>query len=122
MGEPLAQVIEVAGKLGPLGGVVILLVLAMRLLLQAEARHRSEVERITSSHKTEMERITKAHNEELEEVREELGLLRGRVDSLQQSYDEERQKRFAAESVAHALRIRMGVGGLDNGQADANNA
>lgn len=108
----LAQVVttDLIDRLPIAGGAVVLIAIigvVTRLWLGSEARHRAELDRISSAH----DREVAALNARIDGLREE-------IKQVQADLDQERKMRWRAQDVAADRRRRRDHGG-ERGEREA---
>lgn len=93
-------------QLGPVGIVLIILIVVGYQWRQSSKGYSTELERITLWYKGELERIDKDRDDGFKSLRDEIASLKTEIRVLRQDLEAERTARRLAEEAAHALRTR----------------
>jgi hypothetical protein len=101
----MEDVIGALAQLGPVGIVLIILIVVGYQWRQSSKGYSTELARITAWYKGELERIDKDRDEGFASLREEIVGLKAEIRALRVDLDIERTARRVAEEEAHRLRV-----------------
>jgi signal transduction histidine kinase len=103
----MEDVIGALAQLGPVGIVLIILIVVGYQWRQSSKGYSTELARITSWYKGELERIDQDRDDGFKSLKEEIAGLKAEIRILRQDLEAERAARRIAEETAHELRTKV---------------
>jgi|SRR5882757_7415281 len=102
----MESTIGALAQLGPVGIVLIILIVVGYQWRQSSKGYSTELARVTEWYKGELDRIDKDRDDGFKSLRDEISALKVEVKILRQELEAERVARRAAEEREHELRTR----------------
>jgi hypothetical protein len=105
----MTDVIGALAQLGPVGIVLIILIVVGYQWRQSSKGYSTELARITAWYKGELDRLDDDRDSGFASLKEEIAGLKLEIRALRQDLDIERAARRVAEEEAHQLRTRTNL-------------
>lgn len=97
--------IESLAQLGPVGIVLIILIVVGYQWRQSVRQANTEIRRLQDWYTTELDRQETDHDRDIRGLQESIEQLKREVANLRESWETERRARMAAEEREHQLRL-----------------
>lgn len=101
----MESTIAALAQLGPVGIVLIILVVVGYQWRQSVRQANTEIKRLEAWYTGELERQEHDHERDIGGLRRDLQELKTQVTELRAAWEDERHARMAAEETAHQLRL-----------------
>lgn len=101
----MESTIGALAQLGPVGIVLIILIVVGFQWRTSVKEARVEIDRLKDWYTTELDRQESDHERDIKGLQASIERLEKKVSDLQQSWESERKARMAAEELAHQARM-----------------